>query len=105
MTKISMPPDPEHIRLIVADTLTEMGKKTGDARYVVAAGIVRGERNGRRRMADELAVEQMREMIETRESGNPFDAARRVAKSLPSTRNLDSSSRRLYRKYRTKFDP
>jgi hypothetical protein len=85
----------------LAEFLDVIGTAVGDARYAVAAGILRGKPiTGRPRARDAL-YRDMDDLLETGAARNFTDAALAVAATMPGTllKNVDSLLR-CYRRWR-----
>ncbi len=76
---------------------------TGDARFRLAAALLLGRAPGRRRKADELAVAEMRALVEAGHCATPTAAARRIAPSLGERIPEENIVSRLMSKYRRAY--
>jgi hypothetical protein len=90
----------DSLRTRLAAELRQAAEATGDGRFAVAAGILRGRAPGRRRRDDAAAVAEIAALLAAKFARTPTEAARLVAKSRREVATVESVTRQLAAAYR-----
>jgi hypothetical protein len=93
----------EVLRATVAAELAQHATATGDARFRLAAAILRGRPPGRRHRDDALAVAEMKALVDAGYCATPTAAARKIVPSLRERISEESTISRLTTKYRATY--
>lgn len=101
-TSRSVAPDEvdRHLLTAGAEWLEGCAANTGDTRFALAAGILRGKRPGRRASNDRAQLAEMAIEIEHNPLLTVEGAAKLVALTCEDKHSLGATTRRLARKYR-----
>jgi hypothetical protein len=83
-----------------AAVLEELGELTSDSRFRRAAGVLRGKRIGRAPVNDTEALELARSYLDAGLVRSRTAAVRRAAMFIAPANQIDTTVRRLQRKFR-----
>ncbi len=94
----------DRVRLVMVGLLQAIGDLFGDARYVSAAGILRGKGAGRKPIDDEKRLALVQSMLNTQVARSIHRACELVAEFDAPSGQVETVRDRLRRKFRRKLN-